>query len=118
VLAGKWAKRVERLGVEPLTRAFKPEALRSLLARSRLPVKPFLMDQDRVAGIGNIMASESLFEAKVHPARPANRVSEVEVRRLHAAIRKVLRRTLARARAPEVQLLEDGAENTFRVYGR
>ena len=118
VLRGKVEERVARLGVEPLSREFTPEALAGLLARSRRPVKLLLMDQDRVAGLGNIMASESLFEARIHPARPADRLARDEVRRLHRAIRKTLRRTLRRARAPEVKLLEDGAENRFLVYDR
>ena len=61
-----------RLGVEPLEREFTGDHLYALGATSRAPVKAFLLDQKRVAGVGNIYADEALFRARVHPLRPAN----------------------------------------------
>jgi formamidopyrimidine-DNA glycosylase len=64
-----------RLGVEPLGEQFTPEHLRSLARGSRAPVKAFLLDQKRIAGVGNIYADEALFRARVHPLRPAGRLT-------------------------------------------
>jgi formamidopyrimidine-DNA glycosylase len=64
-----------RLGPEPLTGDFTTEYLRSA-GRGRLaPIKAFLLDQRRVAGVGNIYADEALFHAGVHPLRPAGRLT-------------------------------------------
>ena len=67
-----------RLGVEPLERDFTGEHLYSLAQTSRAPVKAFLLDQKRVAGVGNIYADEALFRARVHPLRPANRLTRAQ----------------------------------------
>ncbi len=81
---------VGKLGPEPLGEAFGPEELRRLLAGRSAPVKAVLMDQEAVAGIGNIYADEALFEARIRPAKPARRLSRVAAERLHWAVRKVL----------------------------
>jgi formamidopyrimidine-DNA glycosylase len=67
-----------RLGVEPLERAFTAEHLYALARTSRAPVKAFLLDQKRVAGVGNIYADEALFRARVHPLRPANKLTRAQ----------------------------------------
>lgn len=95
--AEEWERIEERLGPEPLTPEFTARSLGGRLAESRAPVKNFLLDQGRLAGLGNIYASESLFRARIRPDRPARELSEPEVRRLHAAIRAVLRRALEKA---------------------
>jgi formamidopyrimidine-DNA glycosylase len=64
-----------RLGVEPLGADFTAEHLRALARGSRAPVKAFLLDQKRIAGVGNIYADEALFRARVHPLRPAGRLT-------------------------------------------
>jgi formamidopyrimidine-DNA glycosylase len=63
--------RFERLGVEPLSAAFTPAALGELAAGRTAPLKSFLLDQSRVAGVGNIYADEALFRARLHPLSPA-----------------------------------------------
>jgi formamidopyrimidine-DNA glycosylase len=64
-----------RLGVEPLGSDFTGEYLRGR-ARGRVgPIKPFLLDQRHVAGVGNIYADEALFRARVHPLRPAGKLT-------------------------------------------
>jgi len=118
LLRGEIEERMAALGVEPLSREFTPALLGKLLERSPTPVKLFLMDQDRIAGIGNILATEALHLARIHPARPARSLSSGEVRRLHAAILKSIRETLEAARAPEVVPLDERPENPFRIYGR
>jgi formamidopyrimidine-DNA glycosylase len=67
-----------RLGVEPLERDFTGDHLYSLARTSRAPIKAFLLDQRRVAGVGNIYADEALFRARVHPLRPANRLTRAQ----------------------------------------
>jgi formamidopyrimidine-DNA glycosylase len=65
------AERFERLGVEPLSEAFTPRLLGELAAGRTAPLKSFLLDQSRVAGVGNIYADEALFRARLHPLSPA-----------------------------------------------
>ncbi len=113
------AKRLEKLGIEPLGRAFTVKALQSLAAKTRLPVKLFLMDQNRLAGIGNIQAAEALFLAGIHPSRIACELSAEELRRLHRAIRRTIRETFRRARSEEVRYVQDkGGSSRFHVYRR
>ena len=85
---------VDKLGPEPLDADFTPEVLAGILRHRAAPVKPVLLDQSIIAGIGNMYADEALFEAKIHPMRPAKNLSDAEIRRLYAAIRKVLRKAL------------------------
>ena len=75
-----------RLGVEPLAREFTAEHLYALARTSRAPVKAFLLDQKRVAGVGNIYADEALFRARVHPLRPANRLTRAQCAALRDAV--------------------------------
>src|SRR4051795_10703713 len=75
-----------RLGVEPLGPEFTGEYLRALAKSSRAPIKAFLLDQKRVAGVGNIYADEALFRAKIHPLRPAHRLTLKQCRELRDAI--------------------------------
>ena len=75
-----------RLGLEPLDAAFTPEHLHALARASRAPIKAFLLDQKRVAGVGNIYADEALFRARIHPLRPANRLSRAQAGALRDAV--------------------------------
>lgn len=88
------AKKVQRLGVEPLSAEFTPELLASLARGRRQPVKPFLMDQRWVAGLGNIYAAEALFEAGIHPGHPVGSLSRARLARLHRLIVQVLERAI------------------------
>ena len=65
------------------------------LKGTRTAVKKAIMDQRRLAGVGNIYANEALFDARLRPARPTNKLSPEEFARLHAAIVDVLQRALA-----------------------
>jgi formamidopyrimidine-DNA glycosylase len=80
----------KRLGPEPLLDDFTPQVLSEALRGRRTKLKPFLLDQRRLAGLGNIYADESLFLARLHPEREARSLTPDEVERLHAAIRHVL----------------------------
>jgi formamidopyrimidine-DNA glycosylase len=75
-----------RLGPEPLDPSFTPELLGRRAAGRRAPVKSFLLDQARIAGIGNIYADEALFRARIHPLKPAGRLRRPELERLHEGI--------------------------------
>jgi formamidopyrimidine-DNA glycosylase len=75
-----------RLGVEPLEDDFTAEHLHRLAQASRAPIKAFLLDQKRVAGVGNIYADEALFRARVHPLRPANRLTRAQCAALRDAV--------------------------------
>ncbi len=83
------------LGVEPLSRAFDGGVLRRAAHRRRAPVKSLIMDARVVVGVGNIYASESLYLAGIHPARPAGRISAARYERLAAAVRQVLGHAIA-----------------------
>ncbi len=78
------------LGLEPLSNEFTPAALAALLAVRARQIKPLLLDQTCIAGLGNIYADESLFRAGIHPLRRADTLTPAEITRLHAAIRAVL----------------------------
>jgi formamidopyrimidine-DNA glycosylase len=83
------------LGPEPLSKAFTPELLCSLLSRRRGMLKPLLLNQRFLAGLGNIYVDESLFRAGLHPQRTADTLAEADIRSLHRAIQGVLRQALA-----------------------
>ena len=79
-------RRFERLGVEPLSAEFTPEALGAMAAGRTAPLKSFLLDQSRVAGIGNIYADEALFRARLHPLSPAGSMKPEHCEALRDAI--------------------------------
>jgi formamidopyrimidine-DNA glycosylase len=112
-----------RLGLEPLAASFSAARLGALASGRRLSVKGFLLDQRRLAGIGNIYADEALWRARIHPRRPAGELDPDEVARLHRAVRAALRRgvelqgsTLRDYVTPDG---DGGAmQHEFHVYGR
>jgi formamidopyrimidine-DNA glycosylase len=79
-----------RIGLEPLGPAFTPDVLR-MMCRAGARIKPLLLDQRRIAGIGNIYADEALFRAGIRPTRRAASLRPDEIRSLRRAIRSVLR---------------------------
>ena len=82
--------RSRTFGPEPLTEAFTPAGLWGSLKASRSPVRSWLLDQRKVAGVGNIYANEALFLAGIHPARRACTVRRHEAEALHQALKSVL----------------------------
>jgi formamidopyrimidine-DNA glycosylase len=93
-----------RLGKEPLDPAFTPGELSALLETSQQPVKKVLMDQRRIAGVGNIYANEALWAARIDPSRAARSITHVEASALHASLVDILRRAI------------DARGTTFRDY--
>jgi formamidopyrimidine-DNA glycosylase len=79
-----------RLGVEPLSADFTAEALRALARGRRQPVKAFLLNQERIAGVGNIYADEALFRAKIHPLRPVGSLKRPQIEALREAVIEAL----------------------------
>ncbi|HEY6398565.1 MAG TPA: bifunctional DNA-formamidopyrimidine glycosylase/DNA-(apurinic or apyrimidinic site) lyase [Solirubrobacteraceae bacterium] len=79
-----------RIGVEPMTPGFTAEHLRSLARGRTAPVKAFVLDQRRIAGVGNIYADEALFRAGIHPLRAAGRLRARDWERVRAAIEEAL----------------------------
>ena len=80
----------EALGPEPLEEGFSEEVLVAALKDRKAPVKSIILDQRRIAGIGNIYADEALFVAGIDPRRLGKDVAPEEIARLHHAIRSVL----------------------------
>jgi formamidopyrimidine-DNA glycosylase len=84
-----------RLGLEPLGGALTGDALRSMARGRRAPVKAFLLDQRRIAGVGNIYADEALFRARVHPLRLAGKLTRAQWDAVAEGVREALMAGLA-----------------------
>jgi formamidopyrimidine-DNA glycosylase len=84
-----------RLGPEPLEPSFTADVLGAEAKGRKAPVKAFLLDQRRVAGVGNIYADEALFRAEIHPLKPAGRLRRPEIERLRDAIVLTLEQGIA-----------------------
>src|SRR5260370_25419991 len=111
------------LGIDTLSRDFTRSRLTLLLAASKRPLKDFLLEQSRIAGLGNIYSCESLSHPRLDPRRRANKLKPQETRRLHKAIVSVLARALECCLhpAPDFRNPEwwfQGLESILRVYGR
>lgn len=111
-----------RLGPEPLGR-LSAEQLGLRLSGRRAPLKSALLDQRTIAGLGNIYVDEALWHSGLHPLREAGGLDPEELRRLHRAVRRVLRLGLARQGSTlRDYVAPDGAYGTmqdeFRAYGR
>jgi formamidopyrimidine-DNA glycosylase len=104
-----------RLGVEPLSPDFTPEALRALAKGRRSPVKAFLLSQERIAGVGNIYADEALFRARIHPLRPVGTLRRAQVEALHEAVVESLEAGIdARGASIDDFRHADGARGSFQ----
>jgi len=111
------------LGIDALSRDFTSHCFAALLSASKRPLKDFLLDQSRVAGIGNIYSCESLWQARLDPRRRANSLKPREARRLHKAIVSVLARALECCLHPAPNFRDpewwfQGLERILRAYGR
>ncbi len=121
--AEAWAARDLELGLEPLSDALTADALWALTKATRTPVRNFLLDQRRVAGVGNIYALEALFRAGIRPTRRGHRITRAEAGRLRDALRDVLARAIEH-RGTTFSDYRDGSgeaggfEPLLEVYGR
>jgi len=85
---------VGRLGPEPLSNSFKWTKLKQILISRRRMIKPLLLDQHMIAGLGNIYVDEALWKACIHPVTLSNVLSDQQIKTLFKAIQRVLRRGL------------------------
>ena len=112
-----------RLGKEPLDPSFTPMVLSALLTSSQQPVKKILMDQRRIAGVGNIYANEALWAARVDPSRAGATISEREAAAIHDALVTILGRAIE-ARGTTFRDYRDASGNRgafasqLSAYGR
>lgn len=107
------------LGPDPLLDGIDVDALAQALARRSTAIKPALLDQTVLAGVGNIQATEALFFARIDPRRPARSLSRRELAALARGIRKSIDRTLLAQKGPVITYVEEaGAQNPFAIYER
>jgi formamidopyrimidine-DNA glycosylase len=112
-----------RLGVEPLSADFTAEALRALARGRKQPVKAFLLNQERIAGVGNIYADEALFRAKLHPLRPVGTLKRPQIEALREAVVEALELGIdSKGASIDDYRHVDGARGSFQdrflVYSR
>lgn len=107
------------LGPEPLSDEFTPAWLFAALRARRRQLKPLLLDQKFIAGLGNIYTDEALHLAKLHPLTPSGAVTEAQALALWQAIRDILQEGI-RCNGASIDWVYRGGEfqNHFRVYGR
>ena len=115
-------KVLAEFGPEPLADLTLAK-FQQLLAKTSRPVKVAIMDQKKIAGVGNIYATDALFLARIDPQRPANKISAVEAKKLFAAIKKVLKAGLRFRGASDQYYLDalgrQGAyQKHFLAYGQ
>lgn len=123
-----WLQRPHELEAMPELSQLGPDALIDRLSlrylseafgRTCRPIKVVLMDQRVIGGLGNILASEVLFEGGVSPRKQANRLTAAQIADLRRLIPKICRRVIRKQRSPEIRYLgEPGSVNHFRVYKR
>lgn len=116
-----------QLGIDPLEGAFTESRFREIVLVSRVPIKTLLMDQKKIAGIGNIYAMEALWRAEIDPKRPGKSLLDNEINNLHAAVQNVLQEAIEQmgstlgtsASDYRTSEGEKGAfQDRFAVYGR
>lgn len=113
----------KNLGFEPLDEEFTAEALGEILLHSRKNIKSVLMDGNKIVGVGNIYASEALFESQISPVRVAGSISVSERKRLHTAIIGVLKDAINSGGSTLRDYVRSdgdvgGFQHKFKVYGR
>jgi len=108
-----------KLGPEPFSKEFTPHWLHTALHKKRRQLKPLLLDQTFLAGLGNIYTDEALHMAKLHPLASSDSVTTKQAEVLHEAIRKVLKEGIRRNGASIDWAYRGGQfQNYFRVYDR
>jgi formamidopyrimidine-DNA glycosylase len=118
-LVGRMEDVTGPLGPEPLERGFTAKKLGERLAAKHRALKPLLLDQTFIAGLGNIYTDEALHLARLHPLRRSDSLKLEEVRALWRGIRRVLRTGLRHNGASIDWVYRGGGfQNYFRVYGR
>jgi formamidopyrimidine-DNA glycosylase len=106
-----------KLGPEPLDSEFTVQWLHAALHNKRRQLKPLLLDQTFLAGLGNIYSDEALHMAKIHPLAASDSITAKQAEALHKAIHNVLNEGIRRNGA-SFDWVYRGGEFNFRVYGR
>jgi formamidopyrimidine-DNA glycosylase len=86
------SKELSKIGKEPFDLDFK--YLKEIFSKTKRPIKIVLMDQEKIAGLGNIYANEALFLAKIHPLKSVNKLKDNEIKNLLSAIKKVIKKAI------------------------
>ena len=108
-----------KLGPEPLGPELDPDILYRRLHTHHRQIKPLLLDQTFVAGLGNIYTDESLFKAKIHPLRSSDSLSKKEAKALYYAIREVLELGIEKFGASLDWIYRGGEfQNHFKIHQR
>jgi len=112
----------KEMGPEPFS-GLTQEKFEEIIRSSKTVIKPLLMDQKKIGGVGNIYANEALFLAGINPKRKAESLSDEEIRRLYKAILEVLKKGLSYRGATEINFVnalgqEGSYQKHFLVYGR
>lgn len=126
-----WIKLVNQEELKKILANYGPEPLddlslknfQKILKQTRRPIKIVLMDQKKIAGIGNIYANDALFSAKINPQAPANKLTTKQIKKLFQAIEKVLKIGLKARGASDQYYLDalgkkGGYQKQFLVYGQ
>jgi len=118
---------MNKLGIEPLGDEWHLETLQSICQKSTLTMKDFLMDQTKIAGLGNIYANEILFHSSIHPQRRANKLSDDAIEKLFIIIPKILDLAIQKmgttlgnkvSNYRSVYNIEGEFQNILAVYGK
>ncbi len=117
-------KDLNKLGIDPASQEFTVKKLKEILEKKpKTIIRGVLMDQNLIAGIGNIYASEILFEAKISPKRLAGELEKKEVETLHACIKKILKKAIQMRGTTDsdyrdTQGVPGGFQKVLKVYNR
>lgn len=111
-------KGISDLAPEPFSEEFSVDYLSKTLAKSRRTLKTLLLDQTKVLGLGNIYAAEALFRAGINPFKIASDLSARRVRRLHQAIRDVLRAAVSGDSTSRINLENPNGFSYAEAFGR
>src|SRR3990172_9896146 len=117
-------KEIKKLGPEPLDKNFTVKKFSEMLARrAKAKIKPLLLDQNFLSGVGNIYADESLFYAGILPTRPAGKLKPEEIKKLHQGIKTILQKSIAQGGTSSDTYVtltgqKGGYEKYLKVYGR
>lgn len=115
------------IGIDPFDREFTPQRLEEIVTPSRAPIKPLLMDQRRIAGLGNIYAAEALWRAGIDPQRSGETLTHKEIQALHPAIVGILKEAIDNMGTTFGETVSDyrnvygdygGFQDLLAVYGR
>jgi formamidopyrimidine-DNA glycosylase len=108
----------DALGPDPLGDGLDATEIAARLKKISRSIKETLLDQRLFAGVGNIQAAEALWRAKINPKRKSSSLTQKEIGALIRGIQDSIEYTLSQEDGPEIEYVEEGGENPFKVYAR